>query len=60
MEVKKDVIVYVKQGDLEFRMGKALTSFYYKGQEKFVFRTPEVPDVILLLQKAKEEVDKSV
>lgn len=58
MEIKKDVIVYVKDGDLEFRMGQGLTGFYYKGQEKFTFRTSEVPSVIAMLQAAKAELDK--
>ena len=39
-------------------MGKGLTSFYYKGVEKFVFRTNEIPDVIAMLQAAKDALDK--
>ncbi len=58
MEIKKDVNVHVKTGDLEFRMGHGMTFFYYKGQEKFVFRTSEVPAVIAMLQAAKVELDK--
>src|SRR5512137_2046412 len=42
MKVTKDLHVTVKEGDLELHMGKALSSFHYKGQEKFVFRTAEI------------------
>jgi hypothetical protein len=58
MEISKNVIVYAKEGDLEFHMGHGLTSFHYKGQEKFTFRTREVDAVIAMLQAAKAELDK--
>ncbi len=58
MEVTKDITVICKHGDLELRMGKALTSFYYKGVERFVFRTSEIDDLSFMIQKAKEKYNE--
>jgi hypothetical protein len=54
MEIVKDITVTVKEGDLELRHGKALTSFYYKGQEKFVFRTSELATLVEMIRAAEE------
>ena len=45
MEIKIDSIVYCKHGDIELRMGKGLTGLYFKGVEKFVFRTAEMHEL---------------
>lgn len=69
MEITIDTIVYCKQGDLELRMGRALTSLYFKGKEMFVFRTSEMRDLAPMIHaalmalkerdaKAKAELDK--
>ena len=56
MKVKKTLHVEVSDGELEVRMGRALTSIYFKGQEKAVFRANEIDTLISLLQKGKEEL----
>jgi hypothetical protein len=57
MEILKDIIVTVKDGDLEIRRGKALTSLYYKGVEKFTFRTPELDILVEMIKAAKESAN---
>lgn len=57
MKVTKDLHVTVKDGDLELHMGKALSSFHYKGQEKFVFRTAEIEPLAKILMDGKKELD---
>ena len=50
-------MVTCTDGDLEIRMGNALTTFAYKGQDKFVFSTKEIEPLIELLKKGKSEID---
>jgi len=57
MNVTKDIHVTVKEGDMELHMGKALSSFHYKGQEKFVFRTAEIEPLAEMLLNGKRELD---
>lgn len=54
MEIKIDSIVYCKHGEIELRMGKALTGVYFKGVEKFVFRTSEMKDLSYMIEKSLE------
>lgn len=54
MEIKIDSIVYCKHGEIELRMGKALTGVYFKGVEKFVFRTAEMRDLSHMIEKSLE------
>ena len=56
MEITKNTIVTCKNGDMELRMGNGLTSFYFKGQEKFVFRTNELDKFIEMVQASKLEL----
>lgn len=56
MKLNRALTVTVTEGDLELRMGKALTTFAYKGQDKFVLRASEVDTFIALAQKAKQEM----
>lgn len=58
MTVVRDIQVTVKEGDMELRMGKALTSFTYKGQEKFTFRSDEIVPLIAMLQSARYELNE--
>jgi len=55
MKVAKDIMVTCSEGDLEIRMGKAMTSFYFKGVEKFVFRTSELPVLVALITRGQQE-----
>ncbi len=57
MKVVKDLHVTVKDGDLELRMGKALSTFAYKGVDKFVFRTAEIEPLAKMLTDGKKELD---
>lgn len=57
MKVTKDLLVTVRDGDLELRMGKALSTFSYKGQDKFVFRTAEIEPLAKMLLDGKKEMD---
>lgn len=57
MKVHSDVSVTVTQGDLELRVGKALSTFTYKGQDRFVFRTEELVPLQLMIAAAKIELD---
>ncbi len=57
MKVEKDISVTVTEGDLRLHMGKVLSSFYYKGVEKFVFRTVEIEPLAAMLTKGKAELD---
>lgn len=56
MNIKKALTVYLTEGELEVRMGRAMTSVYLKGQEKMVLYTREVDTLIELLNKGKEEL----
>jgi coproporphyrinogen III oxidase-like Fe-S oxidoreductase len=56
MEISKDITVTCKDGDLEVRMGKRLTSIYFKGVEKFVFHDEEIDKLIAMLQASKEKL----
>ena len=55
MEVKKDIMVTCSEGEFEIRMGKALTSIYFKNRELFVIRANEIPTLIGLLERGIEE-----
>lgn len=57
MTLKRDVSITVTQGDLELRVGKALSTFAYKGQDKFVFRTEELVPFQLMIAAGKIELD---
>ena len=57
MKVETNVHVVVKEGDLELRVSKALSTFSYKGQDKFVFRTEELVLFQLMIAAAKIELD---
>ena len=57
MNVTKDIHVHCAEGDLELRLGKQLTTFAYKGVDKFVFRTAELEPLVAMLQKGKKELD---
>lgn len=54
MDLTKDITVNCKSGDLELRYGRALCSFYFKGQEKFVFKTEELDEFVKMIQAAKD------
>ena len=55
MEVKKDIMVTCSEGDFEIRMGKVLTSIYFKNRELFVIRANEIPILMGLLSRGIEE-----
>lgn len=57
MNVKSDVSITVTEGDLELRIGKAMTSFAYKGQDKFMFRTSELVTLQTMIAAGKIELD---
>jgi hypothetical protein len=57
MNVTSDVSITVKEGDLELRVGKALSTFTYKGQDRFVFRTSELVPLQLMIAAGKIELD---
>jgi hypothetical protein len=57
MKVTKDIHIHCTEGDLELRIGKTLTTFAYKGQDKFVFRTAELESLVAMLQQGKKELD---
>jgi hypothetical protein len=57
MDIKRDLNVTCTEGDLEIQMGRVLTTFSYKGQDKFVFRNVELDSLIALLTTAKKELD---
>jgi hypothetical protein len=57
MNIKSDVSVTVTEGDLELRVGKTLSTFTYKGQDKFVFRTSELVPLQTMITAAKIELD---
>lgn len=57
MNVETNVHVVVKNGDLELRVAKGLSTFAYKGQDKFVFRTEELVPLQLMIAAAKIELD---
>jgi hypothetical protein len=57
MKVETNVHVVVKDGDLELRVAKGLSTFAYKGQDKFVFRTEELVPLQLMIAAAKIELD---
>ena len=54
MDIRIDSIVYCKHGEFELRMGRAMTGLYYKGVEKFTFRTTEMRDLVPMIQKSLE------
>ena len=56
MKIHKDLHVTLTEGELELRMGRALTSFYFKGHEKFVFRNPELKTLCTMIQKGEQEL----
>lgn len=62
MEIDRIISVNVKDGDLELRVGKALTTFAYKGVDKFTFRTAELETLSTMirasLDKMKDAQDK--
>ena len=57
MNVEAHVHVTVKNGDMELRVAKGLSTFAYKGQDKFVFRTEELVPLQLMIAAAKVELD---
>ena len=57
MKVTKDLSVTVKDGEMELRLGRALTTFAYKGVDKFVFRTAEIEPLAKMLVDGKKELD---
>ena len=57
MKIVKDLHVTVEEGDLELRMGKVLSTFAYKGVDKFVFRTAEIEPLAKMLTDGKKEMD---
>src|ERR1035437_4113771 len=57
MNVETHVHIMVKNGDLELRIAKGLSTFAYKGQDKFVFRTEELVTLQLMIAAAKIELD---
>lgn len=57
MKIETNVHVTVKEGDLELRVAKGLSTFSYKGQDKFVFRTEELVPLQLMIAAAKIELD---
>ena len=57
MKIQNDIMVTLTDGDLEVRVGKALTTFAYKGKDTFVFRTAEIEPFIALLKAGKKEID---
>ncbi len=57
MNVTSDVSITVKEGDLELRVGKALSTFTYKGQDRFVFRTDELVTLQTMIAAGKIELD---
>lgn len=57
MKVETNIHVTVSNGDLELRVAKGLSTFSYKGQDKFVFRTEELVPLQLMIAAAKIELD---
>ena len=57
MNIKVDIMVTVSEGDLQLKMGKALTTFTYKGQDKFVFKTAELKTLFELAEAAAEKLN---
>lgn len=57
MKVHSDVNITVTEGDLELRIGKALSTFTYKGQDRFVFRTAELAPLAEMIKAGKAELD---
>lgn len=47
--------VNVSEGDFELRLGTTLTSLYFKGQEKFVFKTAELPVIVALINEGLKQ-----
>ena len=56
MKIEKAFNVRVTEGEIEIRMGSAMTSIYIKEQEKAVLYMREVDTIIALLNKGKEEL----
>ena len=57
MKIQSDLMVTLTDGDLEIKVGRALTTFAYKGKDTFVFRTAEIEPFVALLQSGKREID---
>lgn len=57
MTIEHNPMVIVSEGDMQVRMGKALTTFAHKGQDKFVLRANEIPTLIKMLEEAKKSLD---
>ena len=56
MKITKTCNVTITDGDLEIRMGNSLTGFYYKGLEKFTFRTDELKTLALMTEQGQKEL----
>lgn len=56
MKITKTCNVTIVNGDLEIRMGNNLTVFYYKGLEKFTFRTEELKTFAAMIDKGQSEL----
>jgi len=52
--------VTVEDGAFKVLMGKGMTSLYYKGQEKFVFHTAEIKQIISLFNAGLEELEAKI
>jgi hypothetical protein len=57
MKLTKDITVKCECGDYSLHMGKALTTIYFKGLEKFVIRNTELDMFIEMIQKSRELVN---
>lgn len=58
MELVKYISVTCTEGDFRIVMGKCLTTLYYKGQEKFVFRNSELDIIFEMVKAAKEKLNE--
>jgi hypothetical protein len=57
MEVTKELSVTIKDGDLELRVGRIMSSFAYKGQDKFMFYTRELKPLCGMIEAGMKDIE---
>lgn len=55
MNIIKDTILHIDDGDFSIKSGKGMTSIYFKKQEKLVVYTTELDKIIKMLEECRKE-----